>query len=75
MKVNKDAYVKTTLRLRVDHEHALRIASVFLQRKGDPIHTQQQMMDEAMERYTLYLQTKKDINFLGIIPDKPSSTK
>ncbi len=43
--------------------------------KGDPIHTQQQMMDEAMERYTLYLQSKKDINFLGIIPDKPSPTK
>ena len=74
-KVDKNAYVKTALHLKVDHEHALRIASVQLQRKGDPIHTQQQMMDEAMERYTLYLQSKKDINFLGIIPDKPSPTK
>lgn len=66
-----------SVRLLVDHEHALRLASVLLERAEDPIHTLQQMVDEAMGRYLAFLQAKKNIDFQGIVPDpkKPGPAK
>lgn len=71
----KSAYAKTSVRLLVDHEHALRLASVLLERLGEPIHTMQAMVDEAISRYTDFLQIKKGIKFQGIVPEKTTATK
>lgn len=71
----KGLYGKLSVRLLVDHEHALRLASVLLERAGDPVHTVQQMVDDAMGRYVNLLQTKKNIDFQGIIPKKPDTAK
>ncbi|HEX8657025.1 MAG TPA: hypothetical protein VF690_05805, partial [Hymenobacter sp.] len=38
-KLAKSAYSKTSVRLLVDHDHALRLTSVLLERLGEPIHT------------------------------------
>jgi len=64
-----------TVRLLVDHEHALRVASVQLERKGEEIHTPQQLVDHAMERYMDYLQVKQGVDLLGIVPKKTQPTK
>lgn len=74
-KVVKGTYVKTSVRLLVDHDHALRLASVLLERSKDPIHTMQAMFDEAIARYTDYLQIKKGIDFQGIVPKKSVAGK
>ena len=71
----KSAYAKTSVRLLVDHDHALRLASVLLERLGEPIHTMQAMVDEAISRYTDFLQIKKGIDFQGIVPKKSTTTK
>lgn len=71
----KSAYSKTSVRLLVDHDHALRLASVLLERLGEPIHTMQAMVDEAISRYTDFLQIKKGIKFQGIVPEKTTTTK
>ena len=71
----KSAYAKTSVRLLVDHDHALRLASVLLERLGEPIHTIQAMVDEAIARYTDFLQIKKGIDFQGIVPKKSTTTK
>lgn len=71
----KSAYAKTSVRLLVDHDHALRLASVLLERLGEPIHTMQAMVDEAITRYTDFLQIKKGIDFQGIVPKKSTTTK
>ncbi|WP_156109428.1 hypothetical protein [Hymenobacter sp. APR13] len=71
----KSAYVKTSVRLLVDHDHALRLASVLLERLGEPVHTMQAMVDEAISRYTDFLQIRKGIDFQGIVPKKTTATK
>jgi hypothetical protein len=72
LKALKTLYGKLSFRLLIDHEHALRIASVQLERKGEEIYTPQQMVDHAMERYLDYLQVKKDVDLMGIVPKKAS---
>ena len=74
-KTVKSAYAKTSVRLLIDHDHALRLASVLLERLGEPIHTMQAMVDEAITRYTYFLQIKKGIDFQGIVPKKSTTTK
>lgn len=74
-KAAKATHVKTTVRLLVDHDHALRLASVLLERAEDPIHTIQAMVDDALSRYTAYLEVKKGIDFQGILPKKPVPSK
>ncbi|MDQ2770748.1 MAG: hypothetical protein M3Y54_09625 [Bacteroidota bacterium] len=71
----KSGYAKTSVRLLIDHDHALRLASVLLERMGEPIHTIQAMVDEAMSRYMDFLQIKKGIDFQGIVPKKTPPTK
>ena len=71
----KSAYAKTSVRLLIDHDHALRLASVLLERLGEPVHTIQAMVDEAMSRYMDFLQIKKNIDFQGIVPKKTAPTK
>ena len=71
----KSPYAKTSVRLLIDHDHALRLASVLLERLGEPIHTMQAMVDEAISRYTDFLQIKKGIKFQGIVPEKTTTTK
>jgi hypothetical protein len=75
LKSPKRTYGKMTVRLLVDHEHALRVASVQLERKGEEIHTPQQLVDHAMERYMDYLQVKQGVDLLGIVPKKTQPTK
>ena len=71
----KNAYAKASVKLLIDHDHALRLASVLLERLGEPIHTTQAMVDEAMSRYMDFLQIKKGIDFQGIVPKKSTTTK
>jgi uncharacterized protein (DUF305 family) len=71
----KSTHVKSAVHMLVDHDHALRLASILLQRDNDPIYEMQQMVDEALARYIDYLHNKKNINFLGIITHKITSSR
>jgi hypothetical protein len=75
LKAPKRVYGKMTVRLLLDHEHALRLTSVQLERKGEEIHTPQQLVDLAMDRFMEYLQVKKEVDLLGIIPKKTQPAK
>lgn len=74
-KGGKGPYGKINFRLLLDHEHAFRLASVLLERTGDPISTLQLMLDEAVGRYIDYLQARKGIDFQGIVPKKTPPAK
>jgi hypothetical protein len=73
IKPPKRVYSKTNVRLLVDHDHALRLASVQLERAGEEIYTYPQLVDMAMERFMGYLQAKWKVNLLGITPPPQSS--
>ncbi len=66
----KKKYGRMTFRLPLNYEHALLLATVQLERAGEEIHTLPQMIEQALERYTDYLQVKKNVDFLGIVPKK-----
>jgi len=74
-KGGKGAYGKINFRLLLDHEHAFRLASVLLERAGDPVSNLQLMLDEAVGRYIDYLQARKSIDFQGIVPKKTPPIK
>jgi hypothetical protein len=68
-------YGKLKLPLLVDHEHALRIASVLLERAGEEIYTHEQLHDLAMDRFMEYLKVKKGLDFQEIFTKKLQPSK
>jgi hypothetical protein len=66
---------KMTVRLLLDHEHALTLASVQLARAGEEVYTIPQMIEQALDRYMDYLQIKKGVDFLGTVPKKAPPAK
>lgn len=75
LKTPKRAYGKMRVSLLVDHEHILRIASVILERNGEEIHTPQQLVDLAMDRFMDYLKIKKGIDAQELFSKKPLPPK
>lgn len=75
LKTPKRAYGKMRVSLLVDHEHILRIASVILERNGEDIHTPQQLVDLAMDRFMDYLKIKKGIDAQELFSKKPIPSK
>jgi hypothetical protein len=71
----KKALGKTTFRLPIALDRALRLASVMLEQMGEDVHTPTQMVEHAVTSYMEHLQNKKGVNFQGVIILKSSSTK
>lgn len=61
---------KTVFRLPIALDRALRLASVLLEEAGEEIHTPTQMVEHAVKSYIEFLQTKKRMDFQGIVPPK-----
>lgn len=67
----KTEYGKATFRLPVDHERALRYASLMLERTPNAATSSQAMVEDAVSRYIELL--RKKIEFPdSILPGKPS---
>jgi hypothetical protein len=71
----KKVYGKLKLPLLLEHEHVLRVASVFLEREGEEVHTHEDLHDLAMERFMEYLKVKKGLDFKEIFARKLPSSK
>lgn len=63
------------IRLLLDHEHALTLAKVQLERAGEEIYEIPDLVEMALDRFMDYLQIKKGVNFLGTVPKKEAPAK
>lgn len=68
-------YGKLKLPLLLEHEHVLRVASVFLERAGEEIYSHEDLHDLAMERFMEFLKVKKGLDFKEIFAKKLPSSK
>jgi hypothetical protein len=69
----KKALGKTSFRLSIALDRAVRLASVLLEEAGEEIYTPSQMVEHAVKSYMEFLQNKKGMDFRGIIALKPAS--
>jgi predicted DNA-binding protein len=71
----KKVYGKMSFRLPLALEQALILASVQLQIAGEENYTVQEQIEQAVDRFTDYLQIKKNVELLGVVPKKPAPSK
>ena len=68
----KTEYGKTNFRLPVDHERALRYASIMLEKTPGAVNKPEAMVEDAVSRY-IELLRKKGMDFPeSILPGKPA---
>lgn len=75
VKQPKRARGTMAIRLLLDHEHALTLAKVQLERAGEEIYEIPDLVEMALDRFMDYLQIKKGVNFLGTVPKKEAPVK